>query len=124
MIYSSFNQIKNQLDVVYSGSVTFEELIDYIDSVKNNRILPRRLKICTVAKNIDMIFEPEDLGKIVGAVTESIKNFEFTVSAFVVDKSKETAFSLLFKSMSEQENYRFNVFSSTKAAEQWLSYFK
>jgi len=124
MIKSFFNPIKNQLDVVYSGRVTIVELLDYINEVKNNKDLPRRLKIYTIAQNIEMDFKPEDLGKIVGAVMESIKNYKFMIDAFVVDKSKETAFSILFKSMSEQENYKFNVFSSTKAAEQWLSYFK
>lgn len=123
MINLNYNSHKNRLDVIYSGTVTLEEIIDYIETVKNDKSLPRTLKILTTAINIVMDFKTEDLTKIVQAVTESIKNYDLMVDAFIVDKSKETAFSLLFSNISSRDNYRFSVFSTKKSAEAWLCNF-
>jgi hypothetical protein len=123
MINLSYNSTKDRLDVNYTGVVTLEEIIDYIETVKNDKSLPRTLKILTIANNITMDFKTEDLAKIVYAVTESVKNYDFMIDAFIVDKSKETAFSLLFSNISTRDNYKFNVFSTEDAAQKWISSF-
>lgn len=120
MIDFTFNVPKNRLDVTYTGIVTSNEIIDYIETVKNDKSLPRTLKIYTIAQNIEMNFKPEDLYKIVEAVKKSIQNYNFMIDAFIVDKTKETAFSLLFSNLSKHDNYKFNVFSTEQAAERWL----
>lgn len=121
MIQYSFNADKNRLDVLYTGVVTLKQILDYIASVENNKEFPRVLRIFTIARGIEMDFRPEDLHKVVKAVEDSVLNYEFIVDAFIVDKTKETAFSLLFSNISQKENYRFNAFSTEDAAENWLN---
>jgi hypothetical protein len=123
MINLSFNPSQNRLEVHYSDVIILDEIIDYIETVKNDLSLPRKLKILTFARGSSMDFGHEDLPKIVQAVEKSLKNYELMLDAFVVDKSKETAFSLLFSNLSERKDYRFNVFSTTEAAEKWLKQF-
>ena len=123
MINFTFNSLKNRLDVIYKDIVTLEEIIDYIETVKNDKSLPRKLRIFTIAKNIEMDFKTEDLPKIAYAVNESIKCYDLMIDAFIVDKTKETAFSLLFSNLSNQDKYKFKVFSTEQAAEKWLSSF-
>ncbi|MBN2236748.1 MAG: hypothetical protein JW729_04265 [Bacteroidales bacterium] len=121
MISHSFNASKNRLDVVYTGIVTLDEIIDYIETVKNDASLPRKLKIFTVAKNIEMNFKHDDLHHIVTAVESSAARYKLMVDAFIVDKAKETAFSLLFGNKSQSDNYELKVFSTHEAAENWLN---
>ncbi len=123
MINFTFNAPQNRLDVRYSETIVLDEIIDYIETVKNDPSLPRKLKILTFAHGSTMNFKHEDLPKIVQAVRDSRKNYELMLDAFVVDKSKETAFSLLFSDLSKRRNYKFRVFSTTEAAEKWLNQF-
>ncbi len=123
MINLNYNSIKDRLDVNYSDTVTLDEIIDYIETVKNDKSLPRKLKIRTIANNIIMDFKTEDLPIIVKAVSKSVEIYDLMIDAFIVDKSKETAFSLLFSKISNRDNYKFKVFSTEEAAEQWLKHF-
>ncbi|MDA3928809.1 MAG: hypothetical protein PF541_07595 [Prolixibacteraceae bacterium] len=117
VIYSVGTKI---LNVVYTGEVKLEDVIDYIEATEKNAIYPRVLKILSVATNAFFVFEPEDLQAIVDANNKSLKNYNQIIDAIVIASPNETALSILYKELALNPNYKFKIFSSRDSARYWL----
>jgi hypothetical protein len=120
MVSAKFNKETGILDSTFSGDVRVEEIIEYIDATKNNNTYPRLLKILTDATSANMIFEPEDIPKIVRANFQSLEKYDYIIDGIVVSSALETALTVLYQQFSRTNKYRFQMFSTREAAENWL----
>ncbi|MCF7823725.1 MAG: hypothetical protein K9N35_06085 [Candidatus Marinimicrobia bacterium] len=124
MITSKFNSDRNILETRFFGEVTLKEIIDYIDATRLNRDYPRYLKILTDGLESFMNFPGEALPKIVEANNRSLEKYDAIVDAIILDSPRETALSIFYEELSKAPKYRFKVFSTKRAAIEWLDSFK
>jgi len=120
MVLTEFNEKSGILHSKFDGVVSLLEVVEYIRATKNNTTYPRDLKILTDSREAIMNFNVDDLDVIVLENTQSIKNYDSITDAIVLDGAIETALSLLYQELSKLKNYKFNVFSTEKAALNWL----
>ncbi len=120
MIIVKFDSKKGTLHSKFEGKVTLKEIVDYIVATKENKSYPRVLKILTNATHADMVFSPEDLAVIVEENYKSLEKYEYIIDAIVISSPKETAFSVLYQELAKTKKYLFQVFSTDKAAIEWL----
>ncbi|RLD66422.1 MAG: hypothetical protein DRI95_06780 [Bacteroidetes bacterium] len=120
MIIVKFDSKKGTLHSKFEGKVTLKEIVDYIVATKENKSYPRVLKILTNATHADMVFSPEDLAIIVEENYKSLEKYEYIIDAIVISSPKETAFSVLYQELAKTKKYLFQVFSTDKAAIEWL----
>lgn len=121
MILSEFDHQSGFLNSKFECEVILKEIIDYIDATKNNKSLPRVLKILTDSTKAIFCIAPNDLSKIVGANNQSLEQYDYIIDAIVLNRPKETALSILYQELAKNKKYFFNVFSTQKAAIEWLS---
>lgn len=121
MISKKFNQQTGILETKYLGDITLKEIVDYINATKINSVYPRDLRILTDASQANMLFGHNDIETIVNANNESLKNYDCIIGALIVNQPAETALSVFFKLLSENEKYKAKVFSTNKGAILWLT---
>ena len=121
MISTKFNQQTGILETKYLGDITLKEIVDYINATKINSVYPRNLRILTDASQANMLFGHNDIETIVNANNESLKNYDCIIDALIVNQPTETALSVFFKLLSENEKYKAKVFSTNKGAILWLT---
>lgn len=121
MIFSEFNHQSGFLDSKFEGEVVLKEIIVYINETKNNKTLPRVLKILTDSTKAEFCIASTDLGKIVEANNQSLEQYDYIIDAIVLARPKETALSILYMEMAKNKKYYFRVFSTQRAAKEWLS---
>lgn len=120
MITSEFNQLTGFLDSRFKGKVKLQEIVDFMEATKNNRIFPRSLKILTDTTNAEFDMTTFDLNKIVEANNQSLEQYDYIIDAIVLENPKETALSILYQEMAANKKYVFQVFSTREAAKSWL----
>ena len=124
MITVKFNSDEGHLDSRFHGTVTEQEIIDYINNTRENSSYPRYLKILTDGLEAQMEFTPDSLPKIVEANNRSLEAYDAIIDAIVLDGQRETALSVFYEELSKAPKYRFRVFSTRKAAIAWLAGFQ
>lgn len=122
MITQKFNDKTGILESKFEGEITILEIVKYINSLSNNDLLPKTLKIFTDASQGRFTEDaiPADLEKLVEANIISLSKREAIFDAFVISSSLETAFGMLYQEFSKADNYFFGVFSEKKSAIDWL----
>lgn len=121
MVSCKYNYQNGVLEAKFFGDVTLQEIIDYIDATKLNKSFPRKLKIRTDAMEANFIFSVGDLDKIIEANNQSLEQYQFIIDGIIVDDPLNTALSILYQRLGNNPKYRFNVFSTAEAADEWLS---
>lgn len=71
-----------------------------------------------------MLFGHNDIETIVNTNKESLKNYDCIIDALIVNQPAETALSVFFKLLSENEKYKAKKISTPKAAKYWLTNLK
>ena len=120
MIKATYNSTDQYLDVIYSGEITADEIIEHGRSLVRNSSLPLHLNILTDARYADYSFGNYDLKRIRNALQENLKAFKSLRNAFVHNKPKETAYSQIVQSSDQNHSYQHKVFSTRERALQWL----
>lgn len=120
MIKSKFNKQTNILESEFIGDVTLVEIVNYIISIKQNKSYPKKLKIKTNATNANFTFSIDDLKTIVIENEKSLKKYNSITDVIIVGNPQTTAYSMLYKELSKNNKYRFNIFSTDNGALQWL----
>jgi tRNA A37 threonylcarbamoyltransferase TsaD len=121
MIISKFNQQIEILETEFTKDVTLEEIVNYIISIKENKIYHRFLKIKTNATNSNFDFSINALKTIVIENDKLLEKYDFICDAIIADNPRTTAISMLYKKLAEKnDKYRFNVFSTDEGASDWL----
>lgn len=120
VVKAIFNNQLGILDSKFEDHVSIEEIVDYIRATKNNKTHPRTLKILTDATQAIMDFSPDDLMRIVEENNKSLLQYDFIIDGIVINGPRETALSFLYQELAKTDNYKFEIFSTRKTAQEWL----
>jgi len=120
MIKYSFDSKEQIMYVNFSGTVSFEELLDHVSPKENRQNYPKRLKILTNSARAKIDIKPTELKLIKAQLLETIKSFDKVYDAFVVEGPFETALSMMYMDVGKNRKYEFKVFSSLEGAMAWL----
>ena len=118
MITHSFD--RNIYKVIYSGIVSFEEIINFLNEFSHIENLPKKLSLLSDLRDADFKFAPNELKKISQAAEESTKKYTSIKTAFLVTDPKITAYSTLFSNQSMEKRTQRKTFSTMDAALKWL----
>lgn len=121
MVTAKFNQHNKILETTFEGNVILSEIVNYIRETKENVFYPRKLKILTDSRNAIFNFTIEDLEIIVKENYESLEKYEMIIDAIIIDDPKNTVLSMLYLELVKTNKYKFEIFSTKKAAENWLN---
>lgn len=121
MVDCKFNIVTNILETNYLEDVTCAEIVDYIRDTKVNTEFPRTLKIISDTRSSVFNFSIEDLNKIVEANNQSLKNYDAIIDAIIVDDPKNTVLTYLYKELSVNKKYKFEIFATKRSALNWLN---
>lgn len=119
MITHSFD--KDIYKVIYSGIVSFEEIIQFLNEFSRIENLPKKLSILHDLRDADFKFAPSELKKISQAGEESTIKYSSVKIALLVNDPKITAYSTLFSNHSVEKRTQRNTFSTMEAALKWLN---
>ncbi|NOU58746.1 hypothetical protein [Marinifilum caeruleilacunae] len=122
MITTHLNPTSKILEVTYTGDIFCEDIIEYIHATMNRSDYPRDLKILTNAIDATMCFGPDDIPKIVAANNQSLEKYDSITDALIVANPNETALTIFFKFLSENDKYAVNAFATEEAAREWLQF--
>ena len=109
------------LRVYYTGVIHVEDLIKYGRSISLDIAVPRKIKILTDGREVKLCLSQKDVPTLSEALQENLKRFDFVKAAYVYDRPRETALSLLLDHNVKNSNYEHKVFSTMEAAEFWLT---
>lgn len=116
----SFNEKYEILEIVYSGDISFDDMISLGEKIRDNINLPRELKMLTDATKASYNFTPDKIPIINQKIKNDIKNYISVKAAFLQSRPTETAMSVVFEEQNEVEKYNHRIFSTREAALQWL----
>jgi len=120
MLTWDFNHQTGILETKYMGNIYLQEVVDYIRSTKENKDHPRDLKIISDASQAIFVFTINDLEVIINENNASLEKYDSIIDALIVEDPKSTALSILYQRLERNNKYKFNVFSTNEAAEEWL----
>ncbi|SDW10545.1 hypothetical protein SAMN05444411_10179 [Lutibacter oricola] len=123
LVQYNFNKTTNTLETKFSEKVTLNEIINYIQSTKNNKKNPRTLKILTDTSTAIFNFSIENLGRIVEENNKSLEKYNCIIDAIIVDNPKNTVLTVLYKELAKTPKYQFKIFATKNAAKKWLNIF-
>jgi len=121
MITSHFNRDTGIVETVFTGIVTFEDVVEYIHRLGNGDKYPGRLLILTDSIKGRFELTSEEDQKIGEAVRKYASQFEQIKDAPIINDPRTTAYSVLYRNATSNiPNYQFEIFSTREAAIKWL----
>ncbi len=125
MISYKLNTKTGILETTFKGNISMQDIIDYISALARDKTLPQKLKILSDASKAKLAGEPEldELMRIVETNKKAVALKDGTYDAFIISGSVETALGQIYMDLSKTEKYMFKVFSTKKAALEWLNKF-
>ena len=121
MIDYILDKEQNLLKVTYSGTIHAQDLVQFGKMISKDVSIPRKIRILTDGRDAKMCMSQKDLPEITEALAENLKEFDFVKAAYIYDKPRETALSLLVDHTVKNTNYEHRVFSTVEAAIFWLN---
>ena len=122
MIKYEYNESTKLVETVFEGEVSISDLIDYIIAIREDKTLPKRLKIFSDASNGKLArkVKSKELTQLLEENRITLTQKEFVYDAAVISGSIEMALGMLYKRLNKIDNYKFNIFSTREAALNWL----
>lgn len=118
----NFNKIDDILYVHFSGDITVEKILEYIDKVGRDKSLPRVLKVLEDRRDGIFNFSIRENIRISKFAFQFVNDYKKIYMAAVSDKPKETAFAMNYKillsKLSRKETIK--AFTTLEAAKNWL----
>lgn len=112
---------KGILFVNLNGDIVINDIINSIQAaLLFYPDIPDNFKILADASEAHMKFKYSDVWVVFSKALALVKDFNKITNAFVVNKTKETAYSFIAKSLSFNTKVNFEVFSNISEAELWL----
>lgn len=124
MIQNTFNNELKILETIFKNDIYLNDILDYINAIKENTSFPRALKILTYAEEAIFKFSAKDLESINAKKNEGLLNYDMVITAIIIDGPQTAAISVLYEALSQNEKYYFKVFSTKEVALNWLKSFK
>jgi hypothetical protein len=119
MITHSFD--KEIYKVIYSGIVSFDEIIKFLHEFSRIENLPKKLSLLHDLRDADLKIAPNEIKKMSQAAEESTKKYTSVKTAFLVNDPRVTAYSTLFSNHSVEKRTQRKTFSTIEAAIKWLN---
>ena len=107
--------------VKFTDVIVYCDIINFLKEFKSLPNLPEKITLLYDLTDVDMdltIDEIHMLSKYADAATE---NFTLVRTAFLVDKPKLAAYSMLFSEFNGNSRNERRIFSTHRAAEIWLN---
>ncbi|MDA3954288.1 MAG: hypothetical protein PF485_11620 [Bacteroidales bacterium] len=120
MITYKFNTKLQILEVIYEGSIQLNDLMEFGNEIYGNDSLPRQLLILTDVTKAQYNIKRSEFQIMIDMLKEHVKPFQLVKAAFIQNKPKETAYSLILEMKNKLPNYYHSVFSTREAALSWL----
>lgn len=121
MIDSTFNTESRLLETRFHGPITKEEVLEYVNSLRDAKDYPDNLKIITDATEANLEFSREELGEILTIVNDHPGLYDSIKDAMIMTSPKMTAFSMIVEMFTKNSPYHVKIFSTREAALEWLS---
>jgi len=121
MIQYHFNRDLQILEVTYEGEISADDIIKHSLYIANNKELPRTLNILTDSTKARHTFSLSIIKELLQYVEKSLQNYDYIKDAFIHSKPVETAYSHIFEKEKKHINYSHRIFSTRKAALNWLN---
>ena len=106
--------------VTFSETVTVNDILKYLQDFEALNNLPKDLLTMYDLRDVDMDITSRDIISIAKMTEMATVPFKTVRTAFLVDKPNLTAFSILFTEELVPVKTKRNVFSTEKAALNWL----
>jgi hypothetical protein len=106
--------------VKQEGIVHIENMMLGISFLRDNKFLPKNLRILEDSTNVEITFTIKDVKLLVEALNEATQSFNSVKHAVILNSPKNTVFAMILTSKKLMKNYELNVFSSVSAALSWL----
>jgi len=122
VIKYTYNKEIGILETIFEGEISSENMIEYIISIREDRELPEVLRIFSDTTNgkLKEKFGFKNLKQFLEENKITLEKKEFVYDAYLISKPFEMALGMLYKALNNYSNYKFDVFSSRKAAIDWL----
>ena len=120
MIQLNFNKSFGILEVTYIGEISIDDLIDYGEQLANNFSLPRKLLTLTDARNATYTFQPSETARMIKELENHLTLYEYMKAAFIQEKPRETALSVIIEKKVSVSNYYHRIFYTRETAIDWL----
>jgi len=115
-----FDNTEQILIVESNKRINIDDVLEFVEKIKNNDTLPRRLSILEDVRNVDITFNFKDISKIIEKIKEAIPKYEKVYNAVVLNKPIITACVILVGQEVGREKCQCEVFSTEEAAKKWL----
>jgi len=111
---------EHYLEVSLKGDIEFSDYFELLQGVGTQKDLPKKLRVLGIDNGLNIKFSPSDTLKLADVRKQTIEQFEDVKHAYVVDDPMNTALAVLTTSETQSPNYSVKIFSSKKAALDWL----
>lgn len=121
MVSAKFNHRTAILESKFEGILTINELMECSITIKENGSYPRFLKKLVDFKKAIANFSSNDLLLLAEEHHKIVENYDFILTAVILDTPKETAFAMLYQNLTKNNKSKFQLFSTREAAIRWLN---
>ncbi len=104
-----------------NGDLSLERLLKYFLFINKKIRYQGKSKILIDASKSNFLFEISHLQMIVDKNRETLRDDIFIIQAIITDIPKNVALAMLYKELSRNNNYKFDVFSTEEKALSWLN---
>jgi len=123
MISSHFNEKLKILETDFKDDINEADILKYLSSFRENTTYPRHLKTLVDASEANFIFSYRSLKAFNQARVKSLENYCIVVTAVIVNSPTTAAIATLYQALVRDKKYKYKVFSTHKAAKDWLNSF-
>ncbi len=120
MIYYNFNQQQKILFLDYQGIITTIDIAYNFEKILSDTNLPRILHIIQNEVNAEFIGTNMNINKALYYNEKLMQKFDLIKVAIIQIEPVSTAYSMLFKDLSQKQNYFIEIFSTQQTAIEWL----
>lgn len=120
MITHNYDEVDNLLDLVFIGRNGLSEVYKAIDFIMDLPLMQKNLYVRIIIRKDSFGFGVKELSSILKYNRRVTLKYEKVIAALVVSDPIETAISYLFRDGLDDLNYYCRVFSTYKAANDWL----
>ena len=115
-------ELKNNsiFEISLTEKVDMNDILDFLKEFETLNYLPNDVKLIYDFQNAELELDIDQLTEISKTADEVTLKYKTVRTAFVVSEPVVTAYSYLFSKMDKRKNIERKVFSTTKAAREWL----
>ena len=117
---STIEFLDGYLEITMKGEFSLEEYAKVMSEVAEMKDLPKELKVLGIDKGIILNIDPEEVILLSKFREKAVGIYTNVRHAYVVKEPKNTALTFLTSSSTKSKHYKAEIFSSKKAAIDWL----